>query len=233
MLHVAILDDCFEDAQTLRNMLLPFFQERQEECEYFIFHNGNSLLESTIVFDLLFLDVEVGEENGIEIAKQLRKRLPECFILVVTSYAKYSLQGYKIQAARYLLKPLMASLLYSELDEVLHDYKKDRLLLHNHREDAVWVAVGDIYYLETQKRKTLFHTKQDTYMDDATISYWGEQLQKKWFAQCYKGVYVNVTKIAAFGKEMLQLDDGSSLPLARRRSEQLQEIWMQYHEASL
>lgn len=193
MLHVAILDDSLEDAQTLQKMLVPYFYERQEECEYFVFHDGEALLKSTVVFDLLFLDVEVGEENGIEIAKQLRKRLPECFILVVTSYAKYSLQGYKIQAARYLLKPLMASLLYSELDEVLQDYKKDRLFLHNHRDDAVWVAIGDIYYLETQKRKTIFHTQNDWYIDDAMLTYWGEQLKQKWFLQCYKGVYVNIT----------------------------------------
>ena len=43
---------------------------------------------------MLFLDIEIQEENGIEIAMELRKRLPDMIIVVITSYLKYSLEGY-------------------------------------------------------------------------------------------------------------------------------------------
>ena len=81
--------------------------------------NGKELLDSTKIYHMLFLDIEIQEENGIEIAMELRKRLPDMIIVVITSYLKYSLEGYKIQASRYLLKPIHETLLYSELDEIL------------------------------------------------------------------------------------------------------------------
>lgn len=233
MLHIAILDDEKEEAQSLKEVLLPYVSHRQETCYFELFYNGTSLLESTTKFDILFLDIEVGEENGIEIAKVLRKRLPDCFIIVVTSYAKYSLQGYKIQAARYLLKPIVPSLLYSELDEVLQQYKQEKIQVHNQRDDEEWICLHDISYLEAYGRKTRFHVGKDHYYHSSGVQTWGKQLEGAWFIQCYKGIYVNVAKIKQFGKDVLYMMDGFSIPLARRRYDDVYELWMKYYEEQI
>lgn len=233
MLQIAILDDQKTDAENLKEVLLPYFSHRQDPYTFTLFHDGTSLLESKTRFDILFLDIEVGEENGIEIAKELRKRLTDCFIIVVTSYAKYSLQGYKIQAARYLLKPIVPSLLYSELDEVLQDYKRQKIQLQNQREDAVWVAVSELSYIEAYERKTMFHADKESYSHAMGVQYWGKQLADAWFVECYKGIYVNVAKIKQLGKDTLHLQNGGSVPVARRRYENVYEAWMKYHEEQL
>lgn len=233
MLHIAILDDQKSDADQLKEVLNPYFSRRQDTFAFELFYDGTSLLKSKTKFDLLFLDIEVGEENGIEIAKKLRIRLPDCFIIVVTSYAKYSLQGYKIQAARYLLKPIVPSLLYSELDEVLQDYKRARIQIQNEREDDEWVCVPAISYIEAFERKTRFHVGKQVYLHPQGVQHWGKQLENAWFVQCYKGIYVNVASIKQVGKDILHLLHGESLPLARRRYEQVYDTWMRYHEEQL
>lgn len=233
MLHIAILDDQKSDANQLKDILIPYVTHRQDAYSFELFYDGASLLASQTKFDLLFLDIEVGEENGIEIAKEVRKRLPACFIIVVTNYVKYSIQGYKIQAARYLLKPIVASLLYSELDEVLQDYKRAKIQVQNQRGDEEWISVPAISYLEAYERKTMFHIGKQCYLHGDGVQHWGKQLEDAWFIQCYKGIYVNVANIKQISKDALHLEDKQILPLARRRYEDVYTRWMSYHEEQL
>ena len=104
----------------------------------------------------------MGQENGIEIGRQLRQIAPDMIIIVITGYLKYSVEGYKIQAARYLLKPVNAQLLYSELDEVLSLDDRQTLVLKE-RDMYHRIRRRDILYVETMGRGTRFHTLEGTF----------------------------------------------------------------------
>lgn len=229
MLNIAILDDMQEEAAKVKELLCPYFQHHNIDYGRIdIFHNGKELLHAQHVYDLLFLDIEVGNENGIEIAKIIRKSHPNILIIVVTNYIRYSIEGYKIQAARYLLKPIAASLLYSELDEVLSDYM-ERPSIHITGEDQEYrLRMMDLYYFESFGRKVQFHTRGEAYVSRENVSYWATILQKQSFVECYKGVYVNLRYIISVGKETLQLENKQVLPLARRRVESVHTAWISF-----
>ena len=111
MYRIAILDDERKEAEHIRNLADMYFDRKElMQRRIDIYDNGSDLLAHVrqVPCDLLFLDIEVGQENGIEIGRQLRKIVPDMIIIVITGYLKYSVEGYKIQAARYLLKPVNA-----------------------------------------------------------------------------------------------------------------------------
>lgn len=230
MFTIAVLDDKLEEALQTKKLLVPYLEKRNIEYERIdVFQEGKALLESEKHYDMLFLDIEVGEENGIEIARILREKNPEMIIIVVTSYIKYSIEGYKIQAARYLLKPIAPSLLYSELDEVLKELlDKPAIVLQENRVKRR-LRIQDIYYFESYGRKVQFHTRAEAFISKESVSYWAERLSDD-FIECYKGIYVHIRYIASLDADTLQLDNKQILPLARRRAETLRMAWVSYQE---
>lgn len=230
MITIAILDDNIEEATTTKKILLPYLEDHHMEYDRIdIFVKGKDLLQSTKTYDILFLDIEVGDENGIDIAKQLRNTQPDIIIMVITSYMKYSIEGYKVHAARYLLKPVAPSLLYSELDEVLADrLHRQSILIRDAREERL-LRIHDIYYYESYGRKTQFHMRVQTHMSKENVSYWAMKLGND-FIECYKGIYANIRYIEHVGKETLQLDNKQTLLLARRRVDIVRNAWIAYQE---
>lgn len=233
MITIAILDDKLEEAQRIKDLLMPYFDKRNVEVDRIdICTNGSQLLHSKKEYDLLFLDIEVGSENGIDIAKQLRLQQPNVMIIVVTSFIQYSIEGYKIQAARYLLKPVPAALLYSELDEVLQTMVHDQYIVICDAREERRLRIQDIYYFESYGRKTQFHLRVEAYISKESVSHWAENLHQQ-FVECYKGMYVNVKYIEQVGRDCIQLDNKQILPLARRRIDEVKEAWMCYQEMIL
>lgn len=229
MLNIAILDDDITYAKKLKQTVYEYFDQAHMELQVFdVFHDGASLLHSQHRYDLLFLDIEVGRENGIEIAKELRKHQPDLLIVVITSYVKYSMDGYKIQAARYLLKPVPKSLLFSELDEVLMMSSIDSHVLIQHQTDVVRISRNDIYYIESFGRRTKVMTRSEEFISDNSITQWIQSLSNEGFMECYKGICVSLRWIKEIKKDLLVLENDKVLPLARRRSEAVRHTWMLY-----
>lgn len=234
MLSIAILDDEEKDANHLAEMLRSYFSCKEMEIERMdIYHTGPSILKQERTYDLLFLDIEVGKENGIAIAKRLRENHPEMIIIVITGYLKYSMDGYKIQAARYLLKPVPAALLYSELDEVLSFYHMDTYVITNDLDIMRRIKKSDVLYIESYGRKVQLHTLQEAVTSKESITYWKNKLAESFFIECYKGILVHVKWIKEIEKDTILLENEQSLPLARRRSEAVRQAWFLYQEKSL
>ncbi|MGX8833257.1 LytR/AlgR family response regulator transcription factor [Amedibacillus sp. YH-ame10] len=230
MINLAILDDNVEEASKTKKLLLPYLDKRNLDYERIdIYQDGTSILKCSKMYDVLFLDIEVGTENGIDIAKKLRESQPNIIIVVITSFIKYSIEGYKIRAARYLLKPVAPSLLYSELDEVLKDYlERPSILLSDHHEE-VRVKTSDVYYFETYGRKVQFHTRAQVFSSKENVSYWAVKLTEG-FVECYKGIYVHVKYIEQIAKDTLVLENKQILPIARRRYDDVKKAWICYQE---
>lgn len=234
MLNICILDDNKEEAYYHKKLLIDYFYKKQLSINIMdIFTCGKQLLHSNIKYDMLFIDIEIGEENGIEIAKELRKTNQDLLIVIITSYAKYSIQGYKIQAARYLLKPLNPALLHSELDEIIGQLNDHSIILTNQRGDLKRISIQDIYYFETDKRKTCFYVNNTIYSSDHNVTYWYNQLKEDCFYECHKGIFVNIKHIENIGKEDITLSNDVTLPLARRRADTIKEAWTSFFEDSI
>lgn len=181
--------------------------------------------------DLLFLDVQMKKITGIEAARAIRQRDKLVSIVFMSSYAQYAVDGYEVQAYRYLLKPVSQIQFREEITDLA-------LRLENSRKRSVYIATRevsyslapqDILYIETLPDKHLgFHCRSSRIEVPGTIGSWENQLAEQDFFRCHHAYLVNLAYISRLGKEDLLLSDGSVLPVSRRRKKELSEAFYHY-----
>lgn len=107
MLKIAIGDDEKFFKTKMKKNVEKYLGKEKIVCEVDCFDSGVQLLEkgeSIAEYDMIFLDINMQEIDGIETAKCIRNYYPEVFLIFVTAYVQYSPEGYKVNAIRYLLK---------------------------------------------------------------------------------------------------------------------------------
>lgn len=104
MLNVLIIDDDLKDSKDLEKLCIHYFNKRNIDHKISIELKLNENLDIFSNVDILFLDVEIGNDNGIEFSKKLRKVYPELMIIITSKYSQYLIDGYSIDAKRYFLK---------------------------------------------------------------------------------------------------------------------------------
>lgn len=107
MFRIAICDDESIFVEELKAMVSGYMIERGLVFEIDTYSSGAALVQlgiEIIKYTAVFLDINMAEMDGIKAAEKIRKISREVLIVFVTAYATYSLEGYRLDAVRYLLK---------------------------------------------------------------------------------------------------------------------------------
>lgn len=105
MVRVAICEDDLFYMEREKNLIESYLQTREIRSEITTFNSSIELTKAYAnSFDIIFLDVEMDEMNGMEVAHWLRDKGAKSHIIFLSAYAEYLPEGYKVDAHRYLLK---------------------------------------------------------------------------------------------------------------------------------
>ena len=110
--------------------IFPKYRKEMKGIEWGILYNKYHKNE----YDAIFLDIEMPEMDGITVAKNLRKLHSDVPIIFLTSHIEYALEGYEVNALRYLTKPISPEKLKEVLSCVMERAKKQRILWIEKRE---------------------------------------------------------------------------------------------------
>lgn len=170
--------------------------------------------------DLLFLDIDMGAINGIDLARQMRKANSETVLIFVTNFSEYAPEGYEVDAFRYLSK--------ADLDKKLPTYFADALALCRTRQRKVEifcegenmpVPVQALAYVESQGHEQCLHMvgrPRDTLYTRATMKQLEELLFPQGFLRIHKRYLVNMAYLQTLQSTGAVLTTGQSLPASAR-----------------
>ncbi len=190
---------------------------------------GDSEISS---FDIIFLDIDMGQSNGVEVARRLRRLQARALLIFVTNYVEYSPEGYEVGAFRFLLK--------SRLKEKLPAYYEQALRVLQRREDVYTYALNgevcrvrlcEVLYLESRGRLLCLHTVQK---DRGGQSFYGKleeeehRLEESGFVRVHKSYLVNMAHICRLGYAEVLLDDGTALPVSQRKYATIRTIYLNW-----
>ena len=172
MVRIGILED--ETAYSER--LLTYLKQYQTENSDFsytteIYTTGIALLTKfASQFDLLFLDIQLPDMTGIEVARRIREKDESVLILFTTNYSQYAIDGYSVRAFDYMLKPLSYQPFSSKLSRALRvlSYTKDSMELHlKTKQGSKKISADEVQYIEVFAHDLHFYT------DSGEIKIWG------------------------------------------------------------
>lgn len=192
-MNIAICDNDKTFRDCLEKHLKHYFDERSIPLNFFQFSCGEELLSNSLLFDLIFLDVEMGQTNGIETGKELKRKNPHNIIFVITSHEGYLDDAFKIHAFRFLPKPLDVLRLYKALDDAAELINNDIMVFYDSNSCSdVRICANDIIYIEIEKKKTKIVTVNDVYYSNERISFWKNRLNGVSFVCPHSSYIVNL-----------------------------------------
>ncbi len=218
-MRIAICDD--EEVQ--RQMLKKYLEEWAERNEVILkielFPNGENFLflwEDDKDYDLLILDIEMGQLSGMELASQIRKQDEEIPILFVTGYDRYISQGYEVSALHYLMKPVCKEKFFDVLDRFKKKGKQEEKFYFKAEKGLISLPLSKIWYVEASAHQCILYTELEEYVLCTSISEMTEYLNDyKEFVRCHRSYLVNLRHVSVIVKSELLLDDGRRLPVSR------------------
>ena len=194
------------------------------------YKDGSSFLRNykKSAYDLVFLDIEIPEMDGITLAKRLRKLHNDVPIIFLTSHIEFALEGYEVNALRYLTKPVNMAKLHEVLSHTLRQLQEQRVIWVKSDLSDKKILLKDILYMEAQNQNILIVTTTDTYSVRYNLSDYEKELEKDDFFRIHRGYLVSLGHIKSVGQGEVLLNNGTSLPVSRAKEKALKETLMQY-----
>lgn len=212
--RIAICDDRQEDREYVRQLTARWAQQRGNQVEMTEFCSAEQFLFSCPQpdFDLLLLDIEMGEMDGVSLAKQVRRTNELMQIVFITGYSDYITEGYEVAALHYLMKPVKEEKLFAVLDRAVERlHKNTKVLTLETAEEMVRVPLYQVSALEVQRNYVTVHARQD-YTVKKSLSELMEQLDERFF-RVGRSAVVNLNDISRVTRSDIYLTDGRSIPL--------------------
>lgn len=166
--------------------------------------------------DVVFMDIDLGGDDGMECAKIMTELAPKVKIIFATAHSEYMANAFEIYAFDYLVKPFDMERVVRTLDRiriqhnpvqmsdsVVKSEKYQGKLLIKGREQSCLISVEDIIFVERADGSTRIVTKTEEYKTSLSLSDLEEKLDKEQFIRCHKSYIVNVsqiTKMEAYGR---------------------------------
>lgn len=230
-MRIAICDDEKDIRELIGNKVV----KQYPEAEIAFFSSGEELLLSDKSIDILFLDIQMSGRNGMETARELRKKDKNVILIFVTAVEEYVFQAFDVGAFHYIVKPIneakFMDVLRKAVEELGSKHKdvnerEERYLMINSGGVHTKVIFDDIVYAEVFNRKIVIHK-----MDD-TIEYYGkmsdlESLAGDSFFRPHRAYLVNFKYVEKYDASTIYLEKGSVL-MAKQNYPEFVKKYMKY-----
>lgn len=135
MLRVAVAEDNPKDRERLLSFLKKYGEEKDVQIEVAEYTDGSELLDQyRPCYDVIFLDVEMPQMDGMKAAEKIRETDEEVILIFITNMAKYAIRGYEVQALDYVLKPVKLRSLYRENGQGKKACREEKRQKHQYKD---------------------------------------------------------------------------------------------------
>ena len=200
MIRVAIVEDDEQDRKKLVACLKQYETKRKVQFDIVEFTDGEDIaLNYTADFDLIFMDIEMAFMNGMRAAQRIRELDSAVTLIFITNMPQYALQGYKVSALDYVLKPISYFSLSETISKALKSVRKPekKYIVIDARGIKVKLDVSQICYVEVLDHSLKYHSTEGKFEAKGTLHGAMEQLDEKVFFLCNRCYLVNLDYVDA------------------------------------
>ena len=233
--RIGICDDEQLTCSELENYINEIFECKDDEAEIYVWNSGEALkkdISNGVKIDILFLDIELLDSNGIELGKYIRNYMKNMSmnIVYISSMTEYAMELFKIHPYDFVVKPFDKNEIENLIDEMCGYYKQD----NKHFKYCVYgktnmVMMRDIKYFESRGRHIIINL-----VDNQSIQYVGQlknEIKKLPlnFVEIGKSYIINLKHMKECHVRYVVMDDGKELGISRAYSNYFNEKILEYN----
>ena len=161
----AICDDSVVDSNYVKELVTQWANDKKYQVNIDIFSSAEAFIFHYVEnkeYDVLLLDIEMGNMDGVTLARQIRKSNKSVQIVFITGYSDYIAEGYDVEALHYLMKPLKKEKLYDVLDRAVNKImQNEKHLVLNTFDEMIRIPLHEIIYIDVDRNYVTVHSNKD------------------------------------------------------------------------
>lgn len=230
MLKIAICDD----EEIIVHYVEKLIQESiDENAKIYKYTDANKLKADNKKgklkdIDILYIDIKINENNGIEIAKMMQKENQKLKIIYMTAYSQYSEEIFQTTPTYLLLKPLKKDKFKEALIKAMQGEKAgDNVKTFSVKGKIFNIKINNIKYIESDKRVAIIHEKDIVRKIYAKLNELEEILPKQ-FIRCHQSYIINLDKVRELNSHEFVLNTGERIPISQLKYKNTKNLFIQY-----
>lgn len=230
-MNILICDDEEKYVEEIKEKVSAFMNDHGFDEKFDTFSSG----EEAIVccnnnnYDIAFLDIEIGDVKGTDIAKILKSKNKHVIIFIVTAYEKYLDDAMDLNVLRFLTKPINTKRLYSGLEKAIKLIDHSIVDVYLKKDNSiVKIPANNIIYIEIVDRSTKIVTDKDIYISSYNIKHWREKLTQSFFYQVHTSYIINMKFITKYQRDVVELIYKYTIPVAYRKRAEFRNYFLNY-----
>lgn len=229
--RIAICDDEQNQIEYITLIVALWSAHEGHGCEIRTFASAEAFLfeyEEDKAYDILLLDVEMKNMNGIELAKRIRKDNNRAEIIFITSHFEFVGEGYEVDALHYLIKPISADKLMQVLAKAAEKLSVDPpSVVISCDGETVKLYESDILYTESFLHYVIIHTKDKEYKIKENISVFENKLSDD-FYRIHRSYLVSLKYITRISRTSVNIGN-TELPLSRGKYDDINRAFIEHN----
>lgn len=201
-----------------------------QDVEIITFTSGGQLLDNKMLLtecQAVFLDINMQDCNGVDIAYKVKQRNPDILLIFVTAYMDYVLAGYRVEAFRFLLKDDLEGMMRECIFALLDKLKKEDAVVQCTLSDGVKsLKTRDILYIESFKHSMVFHgndAQGTTFESSGSLGELENRLKSYGFYRVHKSFLINMRYVQSVERYQVRLANGECIPIPRAKYQAVRE----------
>lgn len=237
MFKIAICDDENLFTEELKELIFGYMMEKDFIFEIDTYNSGEALVKlgvGVVRYTIVFLDINMEKIDGIKTAEMIRKVSREVFIVFVTAYVDYSLEGYRLDVVRYLLKgnanfqSNVNECMDAIIDKMNYSVIKRKFDFKEGRKEIV---LDRLLYIESNLHRLEFHVMEDdetVYTMYEILNVMDDMLSENGFIRIHQSYLVNVKCIENVVRYKVILTNGVELSIPKVRYTEVKKKFIAY-----
>lgn len=231
MLEIAICDDEVAVAANIESRLQELCDESFIESEIDIFYDGSTLVDyikGGQRYDIIFLDIEMTKQNGVDAARAIRELDTRALIIYVTSHESFAKEVFEVSAFRFITKPIDPEIFRKYFMDAKNELlRKPKYFQYQYNKISYRLPIEEIMYFQSDKRVTYIVTANGSQRCYAKLNDIEQKLIEAdtRFYRTHQSFLVNPKYVSVYIYDSLELTDGTTLTISENRRKKVSALF--------